>query len=260
MVNLNEALEVAVNAAKLAGERIKEGQTEDYSIEVKGDIADRVTQIDLDAQKIIRDSISAKFSDHDFMEEEADAKQEQTSKYRWIIDPLDGTSNFIQGFPHVGVSIALEFQGEPVLGVLYFPFFDDLYTGIKGEGAFLNGKEIHVRPCDDMKKAFISEIYSDRIHRGKPTHYPPSLAYRKYGSAVTSLAYLADGRLQGMSLICNRWDMAAAEVIIKEAGGKITFELHDPENERGPGTCIASSPGIYDELKKIVEAEYSKNS
>lgn len=257
MTDLHIALETAVSAAKQAGERIRRGYNEDVSIEVKSDPVDRVTQVDKEAQALIVDTIKASFPDHGFLGEE-DLLQGDQSK-RWIIDPMDGTSNFIQGLPHVGVSIGFEEDGEVQVGVLYFPVYDDLYTAVKGEGAKCNGLAIHIRDCETMADAVIAEIYSDRTHRGKEVVFPPCLAFRKFGSAITSLAYLAHGRIDGAALRCCRWDIAAAEVIVAEAGGKLSWQYdQDDGDQRGVLTCIASGEGIESEFTEFVHSVYEK--
>ena len=260
MIDLHEAQNIAVEAAKAAGERIIQGYSEQLNITIKSDPADLLTQVDIDAQNIIEQTIFAKYPDHQLLgEEDEEGKEKKESEYRWVVDPVDGTSNFTQRLPHVGVSIALQHNEESVLGVLYFPVLDNLYTAIQGEGAFLNGKQIHVASCASMRDAYISEIYSDRVNRGNIAMYPPAKAYRRFGSAVTSLGYIAAGSIHGTALRCYLWDIAAAQVIIPEAGGKIEWRFHDEGNERSSLTCIASVPEIYDELAEFVQQEFERN-
>ncbi len=256
--DLSSVLLHAVDAAKAAGKRIEQGYEEVHHITVKGDKADRVTQVDIEAQNIIEQHLAAIFPECAFFGEEDEQEETPDSEWRWVVDPLDGTSNFIQGLPHVGVSIALEYQREPVLGVVHFPLLRETYTAVRDQGAFCNGNPIQVQHCNTMANAVIAEIYSDRVHRGRSVSYPPSLTYRKFGSAITSLAYVAKGSIQGTALRCCRWDIAAAVPIIREAGGSITWEEDDPENERGTLTCIAAVPGIMEEFTTFVQAEYDR--
>ena len=238
-----------------------EGYDEDLDIKVKSDPVDRVTQVDIDAQNYIVSALKEHYPDHGIVgeEDDDDAGTADDCEYRWVIDPLDGTSNFIQRLPHVGTSIGLQRNKESILGVLYFPVYDSLYTGIQGQGAFLNGKPIHVSSCEKMSDAYIAEVFSDRTNRGKTVTFPPALAYRRFGSAVTSLAYLAGGNVHGTALRCFIWDIAAAEVIIKEAGGKVERWFKEENNERGPLTVIASIPQIFAELKEFTLKEHKKN-
>lgn len=258
----DQALTVAIAAAQKAGKCITDGIDQMHDIQTKSDPVDRLTETDLEAQKVIVSDIEASFPDHGFLAEE-DFTREGTGEgaaYRWVIDPVDGTSNFIQRLPFVGVSIALQENGESVVGVLHFPLLGTTYTAIKGDGALRDGKKVHVRDCSEMSKAFIAEIFSDRMHRGKDVLFPPCLAYRKFGSAVTSLGFLADGSVDGTALRCCRWDIAAAEVIIPEAGGKMTWQYDDPNDDRSVLTCIASTPGIHDAFVEIAMSQYDTMS
>ena len=258
MIDLKQAMDVAVQAAKKAGEYISQGFETDIDFSIKTDLSDRVTQVDLDAQRAIIKILTEHFPECSILaEEEGVGGVNDTSEYRWVIDPLDGTANFTQKLPNVGVSIALQQNGESVVGVLFFPVLNDCYTAIKGEGAFLNGKQIHIQECEKMIDAYIAEVFSDRMHRGKDIQYPPCTAFRKFGSAVTSLAYLARGCIHGVALQCCLWDVAAAEIIIREAGGKLEYWWEDEGNERGTLTCVAAAPKIFDAVKEYAETQYS---
>jgi len=255
MIDLNQALDVAIDAAKFAGQRVLAGYDEELTVTTKSDASDKVTQVDLEAQDRIVERITAKYPEHGIIGEE-DLHLGKDAEYRWIIDPLDGTSNYTRRLPHVGVSIALQHKRESVLGVLYFPVYDSTYTAVKGGGAFLNGKQIQVSPCAQMCDAYIAEIFSDRKCRGKSVNYPPCIAYRKFGSAVTSCAYLAAGSVHATALQCHLWDIAAAEVIIREAGGRTEWAFENPDDERGSLIFYAASPGIFDEFKAFAEKQY----
>ena len=258
MIDLHHAQDIAIAAAKLAGERIVRGYTEELDVSVKTDRADVLTQVDTDAQALIEQRLRDAFPDHAFMgeEDEPDSQHAVEREYRWVVYPVDGTSNFTRRLPHVGVSIALQHKGESVLGILYFPVYDHLYSAIRGEGAFRNGTAITIDPCDAMEDAYIAEIFSDRVHRGSAVNFPPCTAYRKFGSAVTSLAYLAEGSIHGTALRCCLWDIAAAAVIVTEAGGRIEWEYDEEGDERGVLTCVAAVPGIFDDMKKFVKTVY----
>ncbi|MBI3336884.1 inositol monophosphatase [Candidatus Peregrinibacteria bacterium] len=260
MLDLEEAQVVAITAAKKAGDRILKGFEEDLRIDTKGDPVDRVTQVDLDCQQTIIEIIHKKFPDHVCIGEETIPNQPATpplptapAKPVWLIDPLDGTSNFIKRLPLCGTSIGLEVNGEVVLGVLHFPVFGWTYTAVKGRGAYRDGKRIHVSACARLQDAMIAECYSDRIHRGKNVMFPPVLAYRKFGSAITSLAFTADGRIDGTGLLCYPWDIAAARVIIPEAGGALSWQYASATGDRDIVRCIASCEGIHAELQSFVK-------
>lgn len=256
MVDLEEALSTAKNAALKSGQRILRGLEEDLHIATKGDPVDRVTQVDIDCQRIILETIGQKFPDHHCISEEDSpdpALPALSNKPVWFIDPIDGTSNFIKRLPHCGTSIGLEIDGEVIVGVLYFPVFGWMYTAMKGGGAFRNGERIHASSCVRMQDAVIAECYSDRTHRGKEVMFPPALAYRKFGSAIMSLAFVADGRIDGTGLFCYPWDIAAARVIIPEAGGMLSWEYTGDHTMRGAVRCVASGRGIHEELMSFMK-------
>lgn len=258
MEALDTAKEVGLLAAAKAGECILRGYDSALDVRSKGDPADRVTQFDIEAQDAIVSIITSHFPDHGFLGEEDLTKEGsgEGARYKWVIDPIDGTSNFIQRLPHVGVSIALEIDGVSSLGVLHFPVLRETYVAVRGKGAFLNDKRIFVEDRTSLSASVIGEIFSDRKHRGKQVTYPPVLAFRKYGSAVTSLAYVASGRIHAAALQCYRWDIAAAEVIIAEAGGAMTWEYDDPDDPRSSLACFASAPGIHDEFIEVARREF----
>jgi len=248
MVDLDHALNVATVAAEKAGKLILEGLKTNAAYTLKSDASDRVTQVDFDCQKIIREALAKEFPEIGFLGEEDESIPDTKNATTWIVDPLDGTMNFTHRMPFCGVSIGLQVEGEIVLGVLYFPAFDWMYMGVKGKGAKKNGKEIHVSSCAKFEDALITEIFSDREARGKEVPYPPTAAYRRFGSAITSLAFLAEGMIDGTVLRCRAWDIAAAEIIIREAGGTVTVWKDDEEDPRTALTCIASAPKIHEEL------------
>lgn len=253
MVDLEDALSTAKHAALKSGQRILRGLEEDLHIETKGDPVDRVTHVDIDCQRIIIETIAQKFPDHQYISEEESPHTIVPTKPVWLIDPIDGTSNFIRRLPHCGTSIGLELNGEVVVGVLYFPVFGWMYTAVKGGGAFRNEKRIHASSCLRMSDAVVAECYSDRTHRGKEVVFPPALAYRKFGSAIMSLALVADGRIDGTGLFCYPWDIAAARVIIAESGGMLSWEYTGDQTTRGAVRCVASTVGIHEELMSFMK-------
>ena len=250
-MDLIEAQNLAVQAAKVAGEHILSGYTQELTIALKTDPADRLTQFDGSSQQIILDALWSKYPDHEYLCEEKSASSDANSEYRRVIDPLDGTMNFTQRLPHVGVSIALEKNGEVVLSVVYLPVLDEMYTALKDQGAYKNDVRIHASSCEDCSKAVASEFFSDREARGKNITYPPVTAYRKLGSAVCPLVYTADGRFDACAVRCMWWDCAACSLILKEAGAEVTITYDDPGSD-GPLTIVASAPGIHEEVCEFV--------
>jgi myo-inositol-1(or 4)-monophosphatase len=257
-IDLPSALRAATIAAQHAGEIIRGGYDEVLSVTVKGDPADRVTQFDHQAQSAIA-SLLQQAHPHIPMMGEEDTEAFNDADVYWVVDPLDGTSNFIQRLPHVGVSIGLRVHGQSVLGVLHFPILGTTYTAIAGQGAHRNGVPIQVQQRESLAAATVAEIFSDRQCRGKDVGYPPALMFRKFGSAVTSLAYLAQGSIHAMALECYLWDIAAGEVIIREAGGRVEWSfLHPEDGLRSPVQFFAATPGIFEEFASVAHREFSR--
>ncbi len=259
MIDLDRALSIASKAALKAGERIAEGLAGKMVYHTKTDRADRVTETDFEAQEIIQTMLEKEFPEIGFIGEEdpkfdtREGKEgkklsEPDSSLRWIVDPLDGTMNFTHRMPFCGVSIGLEQEGKIILGVIHFPVFGWTYAATKGGGAKKNGTPIHVSDCSKFEDAMIAELFSDREQRGTTVPYPPVAAFRKFGSAITSLAFLAEGMIDGTAIRCRPWDAAAGTIIIEEAGGIVTILKDDPKDPRTAITCVASTPKIHDDL------------
>ncbi|MBN2282101.1 MAG: inositol monophosphatase [Candidatus Marinimicrobia bacterium] len=190
---------------------------------------DMVTKIDLGAEKIILDKIRSAFPDHSIITEESDDK-ETTSDYRWIIDPLDGTTNFVHAFPFVSVSIALEYQREVVMGIVNNPFMKEYFFAETGNGAFLNDQPIHVSENETLNRSLLATgfpyVVSEKFERNMALFskiYRQTQGVRRAGSAAVDLCYVACGRLDGFwEFELNPWDVAAGSLIVKEAGGKLS--------------------------------------
>ncbi len=231
---MNRYLEAAREAAQKAGRMLRENIDEFSEIFFKGAV-DLVTNFDNQSQRIIFQHISTCFPDHDFLAEEGLSK-EKGAAFRWIIDPLDGTTNYVHSFPVFCVSIALEGKGEIVLGVVYDPMRDEMFSAVKGGGAFLNGKEIKVSSVDDLDKSLVATgfPYDIRVSDvNNIVHFnnflPRAQDIRRCGSAAMDLCYVACGRLDGFwELKLMSWDTAAGALIAQEAGGRISdFKNHE---------------------------------
>jgi len=218
-------LEAAVDAAREAGQMLKENLNVSREISFKGDV-DLVTNFDNQSQKMIFDRLSTKFADHDFIAEEG-LEQEKGGDFRWIFDPLDGTTNYAHRFPIFTVSIALEWKGQVICGVVYDPMRDEMFTGIKGEGAFLNRRHIKVSSIDELDKSLVATGFPYDLRESNDNniaHFNNFLtrvqAIRRCGSAAMDLCYVACGRFDGFwELKLKPWDVAAAALIVEEAGG-----------------------------------------
>ncbi|HEY2988968.1 MAG TPA: inositol monophosphatase family protein, partial [Candidatus Binatia bacterium] len=222
-------LSVAWRAARLAGGLIGENWQRAKEVHYKSTI-NLVTATDRQAEAKIVDLLLKNFPDHSILAEEETAIVSPDSAYRWIIDPLDGTTNFAHSYPQFAVSIALEHEGEVVLGVVYDPLREEGFSAIKGEGALLNGESIKTSEIAELDKSLLATGFP-YDHRENVDFYlnffrafmKRSQGIRRAGAAALDLCYLACGRLDGFwELKLNPWDTAAGILIVREAGGTVT--------------------------------------
>jgi myo-inositol-1(or 4)-monophosphatase len=230
---VTDYLKIAEQACREAGAIQKEGLKKSREIVFKGAI-NLVTDIDHACEKAIVHRIQGAFPQHDILAEEGSGKRKD-SEYKWIIDPLDGTTNYAHAYPLFCTSIALEHQGEIVLGAVYDPNLDEMFLGEKGGGATLNGKKIQVSQVGELDKALLATGFAYNIRETQNNnlnHFQNFLfqaqAIRRDGVAAIDLCYVAAGRFDGFwELNLFPWDVAAGFVIIKEAGGEVTdFQGH----------------------------------
>lgn len=224
---LNFAIETARDAGRILLEKFGRIET----ITKKGDI-NLVTEADLASEALIVERIKSHFPRHAILAEEAGnaVVMGEDGGHKWIIDPLDGTTNYAHGYPCFCVTIALEHQGEIVLGVTYDPTRDELFTAEKGRGAALNGKPIRVSGTDELGNALLVTGFPyDIKHREKFARHLTeflltSRGVRRDGSAAIDLAYVACGRFDGFwEEGLNPWDVAAGKLLIEEAGGIVSY-------------------------------------
>jgi myo-inositol-1(or 4)-monophosphatase len=260
---VNLFTERAVEIAREAGEFLKGRFHADHSIDFKGEI-NLVTEADRGSEKIITSRIQHLFPDHDIMAEEG-TNVTRGSEYRWIIDPLDGTTNYAHGFPVFCVSIALQRMDEIILGVIYNPMLDELFVAERGEGASLQGKKIHVSDTERLAEAFVATgfPYDVRENSGDALAYfdemiPKAQAVRRAGSAALDLAYLAAGRFDGFwELRLKPWDTAAGWILVEEAGGMVTDLSANPYVLESP-SIVASNGVMHRELMEILNQVSSR--
>lgn len=227
--DLNLYLEKAVDAALAAGGILMDHLDRKIKIEFKGRI-DLVTEADKKAEERILTILRKAFPGHGFLAEESENQKIDENRYLWVIDPLDGTTNFSHGYRCFSVSIALLVDGIRTVGVVYDPCAKELFTAIRDKGAFLNDKPISVSEENDLEKSLLVTGFPYDIREGKVTNLGlfnhlilKAQAVRRDGSAALDLAYLATGRFDGFwELKLHPWDVAAGTLIIEEAGGKVT--------------------------------------
>ena len=202
---------------------------------------DLVTEADLAAQEAVRSVVLGAFPDHDFLGEEDTAALVRRSPYRWIVDPLDGTTNYVHGVPNYAVSVALEHEGRLLVGTVYDPSADECFTAIRGEGAQLNNQPIRVSDISDLSQALVSVSFPARVELGsRPMQDFEKIivraqAVRRSGSAAINLCYVACGRFDAyFARETKAWDVAAGALLVEEASGMITgidgreFSLDQP--------------------------------
>jgi len=249
-------LNIAVKAARRAGSIINRAALEGGALEVKAkNKNDFVTQVDKAAEQAIIGVIHAAYPDHSILAEESGDTPGARAEYRWVIDPLDGTTNYIHGFPQYCVSVALEHRGVPTHGVVYDPGKNELFTASRGRGAFLDDRRMRVSKCTRLQDALVGTGFPykevsrlDLYMRQLRTMMTSSAGVRRAGAAALDLAYVAAGRLDAFwEMGLSRWDMAAGALLIQEAGGMVA-DLQGGADFLDRGEIAAATPKVLPEL------------
>lgn len=252
-------LETAVEASQLGGQVILENLDRLSPLSTKRKAAfDYVTEVDRQSEATIVQLIRQRFPQHGFLAEESGASS-GTSSYRWIIDPLDGTTNFIHRFPFFAVSVALEHDGELVVAAVHDPWRRETFFAELGKGAFLNGRRIEVSNAKALDRSLIGTGFPFRSkHLIEPylevfrKIFARASDVRRAGSAAIDLASVAAGRLDGFwELNLGYWDIAAGVLLIREAGGQVS-DLSGGPLDMDKGNIIASNGRFHQDLVDIV--------
>lgn len=252
-------LNIAVKAARRAGEIISRAANSVDSLDViTKNPNDYVSEVDRRAEAEIIKILKRAYPDHGFVAEESG--NTDGNEYQWIIDPLDGTTNFLHGFPQFSVSIALTLKGQLELGVVYDPMRDELFTAVRGGGAQLNNRRLRVTNRRSLDGALLGTGFPFRDMRHMDAYLATfkSLAsktagIRRPGSAALDLAYVAAGRLDGFWEIgLNPWDMAAGVLMVKEAGGLVS-DFTGGHNYLQSGNVIAGSPKVFHAMLQNID-------
>ncbi|MFH1552482.1 MAG: inositol monophosphatase family protein [Candidatus Omnitrophota bacterium] len=258
MEDLRRIKTLAEKAAREAGGYALEHIGKLKEISRKTGINDLVTDVDKMSEKIIIDRIHNEFPQHSILAEES-GEHASDGIFRWIIDPLDGTTNYAHGFPVFCVSIGVAEGGSVKIGVVYDPSRDELFTAEEGKGAFLGGKRIKVSETGTVANSLIATGFAydvagkiDNIESFK-TMLKNAQAVRRAGSAAIDLCYVACGRFDGFwELGLNPWDTAAGQLIVKEAGGVVT-KLNGEPFEIYQKKILATNGRIHNEMRKLLE-------
>lgn len=265
-LNIKNYFAVSKELTLKAGEIFKCGFEGPKYEETKKNEWDLVTVYDRKIEDMLTSGLKAEFPDHEFIGEETSAETKEksvlTDKPTWIIDPIDGTVNYVNSNPHTCISVALAICKELVVGIIYCPLSSELYTAIKGEGAFLNGEPIRTSCVTELKKALIEyELFSMRFMSKnrdvKVGRFEALLqatrGIRFMGSAAMAMAYLAKGALDCLQIDgLQPWDVAAGVLIIREAGGTVVDTKGDEYDVMNPNTIAAGNEKLALEIKRLI--------
>jgi myo-inositol-1(or 4)-monophosphatase len=254
-------LNVMIKAAHRAGRSLKRdlGEVENLQVSVKGP-RNFVTAADRRAEAIVHEELAKARPDYGFLGEEGGAHEGADKSHRWIVDPLDGTTNFLHGIPHFAVSIALERNGAIVAGLIYNPANDDMFIAERGKGAFLNDKRIRVASRQRLADAVVA-CGLPHYGRGDLTlaryeiaaaqqHYA---GLRRYGAAALDLAWIAAGRLDAYwERDLSPWDMAAGMILVREAGGFVS-DLDGKDDIFAKKQIVAGNDTMHKELLRLLK-------
>jgi len=253
----NDLLVLAVEAARGAGEILRAGMKEALDVQYKGDI-NLVTQVDLASERFIVDLLRSRVPDHGILAEEG-SNREGTSAYRWLIDPLDGTTNYAHRFPFFCVSIGLQYEKDMILGVVYDPVRDELFAAARGAGAWCNDRRLAVSATPALATSLLVTgfAYDSRRRDNDNFRHFNNMSravqgVRRTGSAALDLCYVAAGRFDGFwELNLSPWDTAAGCVLLEEAGGRITDFRGNPFSPYTP-ELVASNGRIHDAMLTVL--------
>jgi len=257
---MHPMLNIAVRAARRAGSIINRAALDGGGYEVRSKrLNDFVTRVDHAAEEAIIETVRKAYPDHAVLAEESGAST-GSAEYQWIIDPLDGTTNFIHGFPQYCVSIGIRHRDALAHGVIYDPVKNELFTASKGRGAFLNDRRIRVSKCIRLSEALVGtgfpfkevtriELYTNQLKQ----IMQKSAGVRRAGAAALDLAYVACGRLDAFwELGLSAWDMAAGALMIQEAGG-LVGDLRGEGGYLELGEIAAATPKVFPSLLEALK-------
>ncbi len=260
---MHPMLNIAVRAARRAGVLIVRSieKRQDLQIDIKGK-NDFVSEVDRQAEAAIIETLRKAYPNHAILAEESGAQPGED--YQWVIDPLDGTTNFLHGNPQFSVSIALKHKGLLEHAVIYDPLRDELYTASRGIGTFLNDRRVRVSGLSSLNSALLGTGFPFRMPDHIDTYlntfkalYPLVSDVRRAGSAALDLAYVAAGRLDGFWEIgLKEWDMAAGSLLIQEAGGLVS-DFSGGNDYLSTGNIVAGSPKVFKGILQTIRPHLS---
>ena len=259
---MHPLLNIATQAARAAGGNILHhlDRIDQLNVEHKGK-NDYVSEVDKEAENTIIQTIKKYYPEHDILAEESGiTKQKQKpAEVRWIIDPLDGITNFLHQFPQFSVSIAVEVKGKIQHAAIFDPVRDEMFTASRGSGAFLNNRRLRVSQQKSLENALLATgfpyhdfSYIDAYMESLKSFMTSTAGIRRAGSAALDLAYVACGRVDGFwEFNLKPWDIAAGVLIIQEAGG-LSTDFNGGDNYLNSGNIIAANPKLYKEMAQTI--------
>ena len=247
-IPLSRLIVVAESAARRAGDLLKEGFYHYKTIRQKSSYHDVVTQFDTASEVLILETIQKEFPSHAFITEESGILGDIDTAITWIIDPIDGTWNFSRQIPSFSISIAVTFQGDVHLGVIYNPLVNEWFIAEKGQGAHMNGTPIAISPVPQLQEAGISASLRllDRLA-------PHCGVLRRCGSAALDTCYVAKGGIEALvEHSLSPWDIAAGKLIVEEAGGIVTTLDNKPLSLTKPQSILVATPRIHPQILELL--------
>jgi myo-inositol-1(or 4)-monophosphatase len=265
-LRLSPHITVMANAAQKAAKRLLRdfAEVEQLQVSIKGP-SDFVSQADIRAEQTLKEELNKARPGYAFLMEESGASGSENWSWRWVVDPLDGTTNFLHGIPHWAISIGLERRlpdgtSELAAGLIYAPAVDEMFWAEKGGGAFVNEKRMRVSARRDMTEAVfatgipfraVSAVRRNAFSRTMIALMPQVAGIRRFGAAALDLAWVAAGRYDGYwELGIHPWDMAAGLLMVREAGGY--FSSTGDEDPRDSGNVVAGNPHLHARLREVV--------
>lgn len=274
-LDLQQALDVAVDAARRAGGILRHMLP--FAVVHEKSANDLVTDADIAAQRAIAQVLLGAFPDHAFIGEEegvghlptdslsAEKKAGEESPWTWVVDPLDGTTNFAHGLNNFAVSIGLTRRREAVLGVVYDPMADELFTALRGRGAWLNATRLRTSGCTEVSQALVAASFPPKMHRDAPEIHQflnvllASQSVRRLGSAALNLCYVGAGRLDGYwGGRLNAWDIVAGALVATEAGATVVRHDGSSFDPWGGQVLAAATDPLSRELRECLESPLRK--
>ncbi|WP_044470525.1 inositol-1-monophosphatase [Mannheimia massilioguelmaensis] len=263
---MNPMLNIAIRAARKAGNLIAKSyeRHDDIQASLKS-TNDYVTNIDKASEQAIIEVIRNSYPDHTIITEESGALEGKNTDIQWIIDPLDGTTNFVKGFPHFSVSIAIRVKGRTEVGVVYDPIRNELFTAVRGEGAKLNDIRLRVDAKRELKGAILATGFPFKQVRHMPVQMnimsdliETCADFRRTGSAALDLCYVASGRIDGFFEIgLKPWDCAAGDLVVREAGGLIS-DFTGGHNYLTSGHIVAAPTRVLKDILNKIQPHLPK--